>query len=156
MSTARGFTDLRIYDILERSEHKEILRPVYLPITPLSSPWPTTCSSSFLIPVLVPHVSGQGKRRAARHPLPFSPLYLAASFLGLRTKSRLLHSLRHVTCFPIICIARSLPGNRRARSGFLDHSCPSQAVQPSCFPADLFLLVVAFQTHGWFHVGGLT
>ena len=56
--SARDFTDQRIYDILDDSEHREILRP-YSPITPLSSPWPATCSFSFLISVLVPHVSAR-------------------------------------------------------------------------------------------------
>ena len=69
-----------------------------------------------------PACFGQGKRRAARHISPFSPLHLAASILGLRTISRLLLTLRHVPCNPIICIACSLPGNRRARSGFLAYS----------------------------------
>ncbi len=65
-----------------------------------------------------PACFGQGKRRAARHLLRFSPFHIAASILGLRTQSRLLQIRRHVTCFPIICIARSLPRNRRARKGF--------------------------------------
>ncbi len=91
---------------------------------------------------------GQGKRRAARHPLPFFPKHIAASFLGLRTKSRLLLSLRHVTCFPIICIARSLPGNRRARSSFYRGSSSISGGITTCFPLDLFLFIVAFQLPG--------
>lgn len=94
------------------------MKPVYSTITPLSSPWPATRSCSFLIPVLVPHVSGQGKRRAARHSLVFFPKHLAASILGLRTQSCLLLILRHGPCFPYFCNALSLPGNRRARRGF--------------------------------------
>ena len=65
-----------------------------------------------------PACFGQGKRRAARHLLPFSPFHIAASILGLRPISRLLLNLRHGPCNLIICIACSLPGNRRARSGF--------------------------------------
>ena len=72
-----------------------------------------------------PACFSQGKRRAARNPLRFSPLHLAASFLGLRTQSRLLLHLRHVPCNLIICIAWSLPGKqacpqRHSRS-FLGH-----------------------------------
>ena len=62
-----------------------------------------------------PACFGQGKRRAARHLLPFSPFHIAASILGLRPISRLLLNLRHGPCNLIICIACSLPGNRRAR-----------------------------------------
>ena len=59
---------------------------------------------------------GQASRRQT--PFTFSPKHIAASFLGLRTISRLLLLLRHVSCNLIICIACSLPGNRRARRGF--------------------------------------
>jgi hypothetical protein len=59
---------------------------------------------------------GQAPRRQT--PFAFSSSLVAASFLGLRTKSRLLLNLRHIPCNLIICIACSLPGNRRARRGF--------------------------------------
>jgi hypothetical protein len=72
----------------------------------------------YQVPVLVPHVPDQGKRRAARR-LSLYPTLLAASFFGLRAKSRLLQPLRHVPCNLTICIACSFPGNRRARSGFV-------------------------------------
>jgi hypothetical protein len=63
-----------------------------------------------------PHVStraGVAPPDAFRN---YSTLF-SASILGLRTKSRLLLHFRHVPCNPII-FARSLPGNRRARSSF--------------------------------------
>jgi hypothetical protein len=59
---------------------------------------------------------GQASRRQT--PSTFFPKNIAASILGLRTKSRLLLNLRHIPCNLIICIARSLPGNRRARRLF--------------------------------------
>ena len=88
--------------------------------------------------ISVPHVSA---RAGVAPPAAFRnyPTLLSASFLGLRPVSRLLLTLRHVTCFPIICIACSLPGNRRARSGFLAHSSSIQCGLTILFPSGLIL-----------------
>ena len=103
-----------------------------------------------------PACFGQGKRRAARHLLRFSPFHIAASFLGLRTQSRLLLNFRHGSCFPIICISWSLPGNMRARRDFNRVSSAISGDLGILFPSGLFLLIVAFQLSGRFQVGGLT
>jgi hypothetical protein len=116
------------------------LKPVYFPITPLSSPWPSTCNCSFFNSRFGPACFGQGKRRAARNLLRYSPFHIAASILGLSTKSRLLLNLRHVPCNPIICNACSLPGNRRARSGFLGHSSAISGGQAILFPYGSILI----------------
>ena len=69
-----------------------------------------------------PACSWPGQASCRQPPFSFFPFHIAASFLELRTLSRLLLNLRHGTCFPMFCSALSLPGNRRARSNFLAHS----------------------------------
>ena len=153
--SARRFREQRIMIILMFRTCGN-LPPEYLPITPPAISWPTTCNCSPIIPSSVPHVPGQGRRRAARHLLRISPLHLAASILEFRTISRLLLILRHGPCFPIICNACSLPGNRRARSGFLAHSSSISRGSAVLSPSGLFLFVVAFQVPGRLQAGART
>jgi hypothetical protein len=89
--------------------------------------------------ISVPHVSA---RAGVAPPDAFRnyPTLLSASILGLRTKSRLLLILRHGPCFPIICIACSLPGNRRARSGFYRVSSAISGGPFILFPSGFILV----------------
>ena len=80
---------------------------------------------------------GQASRRQTS--FTFFPLHLAAAILGLRTMSHLLLNFRHVPCNPLIlCIACSLPGNRRARSVIVAHSSSISGGLNILFPSGLF------------------
>ena len=75
--------------------------------------------------VSVPHVSA---RASVVPPDAFRnyPTLLSASFLGLRTISRLLLTLRHGPCNPIICVAHMILAGQqscpqRLSSRFLVH-----------------------------------
>jgi len=72
----------------------------------------------YLILVLVPHVSARAGTVPPDTLYPY-PTLIAASILGLRTLSRLLLiTPSRPMQSDNLCIAWSLPGNRRARSGF--------------------------------------
>ena len=114
MSTARGFTNQRIAIVLMFRMWGNLeasIRANHAACSILARIMQLLILNSRFGPACL----GQGKRRAARRFLPFSLLHIAASIHELRTKSRLLLTRRHVPCNPIICIACSLPGNRRAR-----------------------------------------
>jgi hypothetical protein len=84
-----------------------------------------------------PACFGQGKRRAARHLLLFPVTYCGVVpwFTDYITPPANTPS-RHVLS-DNICIARSLPGNRRARSGFLGHSSAISGGLTILFPIGL-------------------
>jgi hypothetical protein len=120
--SARRFREQRIMIILMFRTWGN-LEANYQPTTPPAISWPATCSYFSLIPFRSRMFRpGQASRRQTS--FTFFPLHIAASILGLRTKSRLLLNLRHVPCNLIICNACSLPGNRRARSYFFAYSSP--------------------------------
>ncbi len=137
MSKARGFTNQRIMIILlfrtsgnlethilpNHSACSFLARNMQLvffnPRFGLACSWP-----------------GQASRRQ-RHPLPLFPKHIAASILGLRTKSRLLLNFRHGLCNPlksvshVPCRATGVPAE-----AFILFPRPSRAVLTSCFPVD--------------------
>ena len=115
------------------------MKPVYLPITPPAPSWPLTCSCSVKFPFSFRMLLA----RAGVVPpdtLYLYPTLIAASILGLRTISRLLLNLRHGPCNLInLCIACSLPGNRRARSSFYRVSSAISGGPTILFPRGFIL-----------------
>jgi hypothetical protein len=156
MSTARGFTEQKITTILMfwmwRNLEAHIL-----------ANHAAFISLALIMQLLLltsrfgPACFGQGKRRAARNPLRFSRSVLRHRSLGYR--------LNHASCsFPVTahaisdysvshvpCRATGVPAG-----AFIVFPRSSRAVLTSCFPADLFGFVVAFQLLSQVQVGVLT
>ncbi len=138
MFSARGFMDQRITTILMFRTWGN-LEANYLPITPPASSWPSTCTYSIKYPFRS-RMFRPGQASCRQTPFTFFPSLLAASILGLRTKSRLLPDFRHGPCNPTICNAWSLPGNRRARRCFYRVSSAISGGPTILFPSGFILV----------------
>jgi hypothetical protein len=116
----------------------------YQPTTPPAISWPATCSYSFLIPVLVPHVSA----RAGVAPPDIFYIFPTPSCGGDPWVKDYVTPLAKPPSRPMqsvnLCIALSLPGNRRARIGFLAHSSSISGGPFILFPSR-FILVLSLR-----------
>ena len=118
MSKARGFTNQRITNILMFLTWGNLEARI-LPNHAAFISLARNMQLLFFNSRFGPACFGQGKRRAARHLLRFSPLHISASILGLRTQSRLLLILRHVPCNPINLYRMFLAGQQACPQGLL-------------------------------------
>jgi hypothetical protein len=103
-----------------------------------------------------PACFGQGRRRAARHfsQLPYPSFGVDPWVTDCITP--LANSPSRPMQSDNLCIAWSLPGNRRARRGFLAHSAVISGGPFILFPSGLFFFSVALQLLGQFRLVVLT